>query len=244
MNASNNEREKIAPQAKTWSMPVVLMTTILVLQLIIAVTTYPFLPDQVPSHWNGAGQVNSYEPKLIGIGLFPLISFILLVILRGLVKMGPLLTRDGEGSNRFFIDITLSGVMLLMLVMQLTVVAISLGVKLDLPFVICFVVSLFFIVLGNYMGKLRRNFWVGIRTPWTLASSVVWERTHRLGSWLFVAAGLVGILCSFIPSLRLGGLLVPIIVISIFLYIYSYICYRQQVQAGNEPLSPPFDGSN
>ncbi|EFH86324.1 SdpI family protein [Ktedonobacter racemifer] len=244
MSASDNEREKIAPQPKTWTMPVVLMTTILVLQIIIAIVTYPFLPDQVPSHWNIAGQVNSYAPKLIAIGLFPLISFMLLVVLRGLVKMGPRLTRDGESSNRFFIDIALSSVMLLMLVLQMTVVAFSLGVKLDLPFVICFVISLFFIVLGNYMGKLRRNFWAGIRTPWSLANSVVWERTHRLGGWLFVAAGLVGILCSFIPSLRLWGILVPIMVISIFLYIYSYICYRQQVQAGNEPLSPPFDGGN
>jgi uncharacterized membrane protein len=227
MSASDNEREKIAPQPKTWTMPVVLMTTILVLQLIIAIVTYPFLPDQVPSHWNVAGQVNSYAPKLIAIGLFPLISFMLLVVLRGLVKMGPRLTRDGESSNRFFIDITLSGVMLLMLVLQMTVVAISLGVKLDLPFVICFVVSLFFIVLGNYMGKLRRNFWAGIRTPWTLTNDTVWERTHRLGGWLFVVGGLFGLTASFVPQLRFVGIIVPAIGVAVVSYVYSYIVYQR-----------------
>lgn len=238
MSASDNEREKIAPQPKTWTMPVVLMATILVLQLIIAVVTYPFLPDQVPTHWNLAGQVNSYAPKLIGIGLFPLISFILLVILRGLVKMGPRLTRDGEGSNRFFIDITLLGVMLLMLVLQMAVVAISLGVKLDLPFVICFVISLFFIVIGNYMGKLRRNFWAGIRTPWTLTNDTTWERTHRLGGWLFVAGGLFGLVTSFIPQLRFVGIIVPVIGVAVASYVYSYIVY-QRVTAHDSQHSDP-----
>ena len=47
-------------------------------------------------------------------------------------------------------------------------------------------------LLGNVLGKVRRNFWVGVRTPWTLADVRVWERTHRLAAWLFTVAGLVG----------------------------------------------------
>ncbi|HEU5228101.1 MAG TPA: SdpI family protein, partial [Ktedonobacteraceae bacterium] len=101
-----------------------------------------------------------------------------------------------------------------------------------------------FIFLGNYTGKMRRNFWMGIRTPWTLASAVVWERTHRLGGWLFVAVGLLGIPLSFVPALRLWGIVIPIIAVSIFLYIYSYVCYQRQIQSGHEPLSPPFNGND
>jgi uncharacterized membrane protein len=87
---------------------------------------------------------------------------------------------------------------------------------------------------------MRRNFWMGIRTPWTLTNATVWERTHRLGGWLFVAVGLIGIVCSFIPALRLWGVVVPIIAVSIFLYIYSYVCYQQQTRGERESLSPPF----
>ena len=71
-----------------------------------------------------------------------------------------------------------------------------------------------------------------------------WERTHRLGGWLFVAVGLIGILCSFIPALHPWGILVPIIAVSIFLYIYSYNCYQQQTKEGHEQLSPPYDNSD
>ena len=111
-------------------------------------------------------------------------------------------------------------------------------------FVINLGMSVLFIFLGNYMGKLRRNFWMGIRTPWTLTSDVVWERTHRVGGWLFVAIGLLGIPFSFVPQLRIFGMLVLIVLAAIFLTIYSYLCYRQHTLGDREPLASPFDRSN
>ena len=131
--------------------------------------------------------------------------------------------------------------MLFMLILQLSTIAQAAGIQFDMTTIVMLALSVLFIFIGNYLGKVRRNFWMGIRTPWTLTSSVVWERTHRLGGWLFVAVGLLGIPCSFIPSLHIWGILVLIIAVSIFLYIYSYICYRRQAQSGEEPLSPPFD---
>ncbi|WP_220192495.1 SdpI family protein [Ktedonospora formicarum] len=208
-------------------MPTVLMAVILTIQVLLSVGAYPFLPDQVPVHWNISGQANSYAPKGVGLTLLPLISFVIFVVLRLIVKLGPRLTRDGEQNNSHFIDVTLSGVMLLMLVIQLATVALSLGVHLDMRFIISLVVSLFLIVIGNYMGKLRRNFWAGIRTPWTLTNDTVWERTHRLGGWLFVAAGLIGLISSFVPQLSVAGLLVPILGVSIICYVYSYFVYQR-----------------
>ncbi len=104
--------------------------------------------------------------------------------------------------------------------------------------------AVLFIFLGNYMGKLRRNFWMGIRTPWTIASDVVWERTHRLGGWLMVAVGLLGIPFSFVPQLRIFGMVVLIVLVAIFLYIYSYLCYHQNTRGDREPLAHPFDHTN
>jgi uncharacterized membrane protein len=97
------------------------------------------------------------------------------------------------------------------------------------------------IVLGNFLGKIRRNFWLGIRTPWTLSSDIVWERTHRLGGWLFVASGLLGLPCSFWPSVGILGLVTMIVVSCLILFVYSYWCYQQQTtRQGREPLAPPF----
>ncbi len=110
-----------------------------------------------------------------------------------------------------------------------------------MSFVIDLAVSALFIFIGNYLGKVRRNFWLGIRTPWTLASDVTWERTHRLGGWLFVAAGVIGIGTAFVPSLRIWGVVGSILVVSAILIVYSYIVYRQMETSGKNPLSPPFD---
>ncbi|GAC1370663.1 MAG: SdpI family protein [Ktedonobacteraceae bacterium] len=232
MDTSDNEREKITPHPEFWTLATVSMVMIVALQIAITVAAYPFLPDQVPSHWNSAGQINAYAPKLIGIGLFPFINITLFAILRGLVKLGPRLTEGGERNNVSFINITLTATMLLMLILQLATIAIALGAQLDMPFVICLLISLLFIVLGNYMGKLRRNFWAGIRTPWTIVNDTTWERTHRLGGWLFVASGLCGIVTSFIPQLRLIGIIGPILVVTVIAYVYSYIVYRRVMASG------------
>ena len=86
-------------------------------------------------------------------------------------------------------------------------------------------VGLLFIVLGNYLGKVRKNFFIGIRTPWTLASDEVWSRTHRLGGWVFVLIGFFLFLNAFIqfPEAWLIG---AIVVVALVPVVYSFVIYR------------------
>jgi len=128
-----------------------------------------------------------------------------------------------------------------MLVTQVITLAIPLGLPINVSFVINLAISILFIFIGNYLGKLQRNFWAGIRTPWTLSSDIVWERTHRLGGWLFVCAGVLGIITAFIPFLRIWGIVGLTLLVSAILIVYSYIVYRQVVTSGRNPVSPPFD---
>ena len=83
-----------------------------------------------------------------------------------------------------------------------------------------------FIVIGNLLGKVTRNFFVGIRTPWTLASEEVWYRTHRLAGKLFVAAGLFMVVAS-LAGLRLWPLFVSLGVAALVPVVYSYVIYRR-----------------
>jgi uncharacterized membrane protein len=98
----------------------------------------------------------------------------------------------------------------------------------------------FFGLLGNVLGKVRKNFYVGIRTPWTLASETVWEKTHRLGAWLFVATGVGGFV-----AVMLGAPFwwcFPAILVAAFVpVIYSLIIYKQLERAGK--LDVPTDGA-
>lgn len=97
---------------------------------------------------------------------------------------------------------------------------------------------LFFGLLGNVLGKVRKNFWVGIRTPWTIASDVVWEKTHRLAAWLFVTMGIVGfalVMCGLSPlwcfGLIMAAALVPV--------IYSLVLYKRLEKTGRLELTTP-----
>ncbi len=245
MSTSDDSRNKITPTRAFPSSIDILILAVIVIQVVVAVYGFMVLPDTVPIHWGINGQADGYGPKWVGTILYPLLSVGIYALVRVLLVVGPRLGQQGDAlANLNLAKTILAGIILFMLIIQLVTIAESLGIGIDVSMVIMLALSVLFIFLGNYMGKMRRNFWMGVRTPWSLSNSVVWERTNRMGGWLFVAVGLVGIPCSFIPALRLWGILVPIIAATVFLYIYSYVCYRQQAQGDHEPLSPPFSGDN
>jgi len=242
MNTSHDAGNKITPKPAFRPSSDLLIWAIIAIQVIVAVYGLVVLPATVPIHWGVNGQANGYGPKWIDTLLFPLISIGTYVLVWLLLAAGPRMGgRENSAANLQIVRIILAGITLFMLIVQLSALAQALGIGFDMTLVVMLAISVLFIFLGNYMGKIRRNFWMGIRTPWTLTSSVVWERTHRMGGWLFVVAGLIGIPCSFIPALRLWGVVVPIIAVAIILYVYSYVCYRQQTQEEQEQVSPPFD---
>lgn len=245
MEPSDNAGDKIALGSSFFNGTTILALLVIVAQIAISAGTYPFLPPSVPSHFDASGQVNGYMPKLVIAILYPGISIVLFLILRFITQIGPNLGyRNQRRANTQVVNLIMVGILLFMLVIQLLTTAYALGAHVDISLVVFLAISVLFIFLGNYLGKLRRNFWAGIRTPWTISSDVVWERTHRLGGWLFVLVGFIGLITSFFPPLRVIGLMGPLIVVVIILTVYSYIAYQRYTVDGKEPLSPPFDGGN
>lgn len=238
----DNNPEKVAPAFTSPRAITLFIWAVIALQIIVSLVSFPFLPASVPMHWNAAGQVDGYAPKWVNAILFPLISIGIVVLVRGLLAISPKLNNQGQRTNLKIANIVIAAVVLLMLIIQLAATAIAFKMPVDMTFVIDLAVALLFIVIGNFMGKIRRNLsGVGIRTPWTLADDTVWERTHRLGGWLFVAVGLLNVVLSFIPSLRIFGLLGGVLLVVLVTTIYSYVVYQRVVTHGNVPLSPPFD---
>lgn len=92
-----------------------------------------------------------------------------------------------------------------------------------------FLVGIMFIIMGNYMGKIRPNWFMGIRTPWTLSSDEVWNKTHRLGGKLFVLAGALLILVAFLPgSVTLVTLIIGVAAVVIIPTVYSFILFKRE----------------
>lgn len=241
MSTTNNNSEKREPQPTLSRSTTIIALFVVAIELVIGVVAYPFLPAIVPTHWDAAGHVNGYGPKWVNLFLLPLINIGIYLLIRVLMAAGPHLAQQSKRVNTSILSLIVTGLSLFFLVLQLTLIAASLKIPVDITLMMSLALSALFIFIGNYLGKLRRNFWGGIRTPWTLASDTVWERTHRLGGWLYVAAGVISLPLSFVPGIRLFALVALIIAASLISAAYSYFAYQKYVLQGNNPLSPPFD---
>ncbi|HET6882797.1 MAG TPA: DUF1648 domain-containing protein [Pirellulales bacterium] len=199
---------------------------------VAALAAYPYLPEKVPIHWNIRGEVDGYGQKQWAVFLTPGVMIALLGLFRVLPWLSPKpFTLDTfRGTYEFAVALTMG---LMAYIHGLTLWAAWAG-PVDLGRALIAGLCLFFALLGNVLGKVRRNFFMGVRTPWTLASERVWIDTHRLAARLFVAAGVIG----FVLSLALGGTTAfmaafALIMLAAFVpAVYSLIHYKRLERQG------------
>lgn len=191
----------------------------------VALWLYPRLPLQTPSHWNLQGQVNGHLPRFWAAAMPALVIASLAALTVLLPAISP--RRFEIGSFAPVFALLMLTIQAFMLVVGVSMLLAGAGYAVPMPRIAMLSVGALMMVLGNYMGKLRKNFFIGIRTPWTLSSDAVWERTHRLGGWLFLAVGLLVVLV-----VALGGPrwlpIVLILVAALVPALYSLLIYRRQ----------------
>ncbi len=198
----------------------------IVLHFAIVAVFYGDLPDPVPTHWNAEGVADGYTAKPWGAWLLPMITLGVFALFKVIPWMSP----HGFRMESFLnvVNIMKLTFVLFMLVIGVSVVLAARGAPFDPGDVVLPGVGVLLVVLGNYMGKLRKNFFIGIRTPWTLASDEVWVRTHRLGGQIFVLLGLVMMLSGLTGWPPLGPVLIAIIVAAALIpVIYSFVIYKR-----------------
>jgi uncharacterized membrane protein len=194
---------------------------------------YPGLPDRIPTHWNIRGEVDGYGGKWT-LFMFPIMMVPMLVLFFFLPALSPkhFEVDAFRPTYLYIMDLVVGLFGFMQGVLLYTVYQ---GVRGDNSFDIgrgFFAgIFLFFGLMGNVLGKVRRNFYIGIRVPWTLASDRVWNDTHRLGAWVMVAAGAIG----FLMTIFGAPLWMPIVVlvgsVSIPL-VYSFVHYKALERAG------------
>jgi len=182
---------------------------------------------QVPIHWGADGQPNGYAPKTIGLFLVPLITAGVAAVFWVIPVVEPR-RANFEKSGKPYGAIWL-GTVCLMAVIQVLVVAVALGAEVDTTLVVLVGVGALFVVIGNYLPKVRSNYLMGIRTPWTLTSDLSWDRTHRVGGRLFVIEGIAFILLGLLrpgATVLLVTLVGGIAVMLVFVFAYSYRVWK------------------
>jgi uncharacterized membrane protein len=211
-------------------------TTIVVLLMIIAATfagllLWNRLPEQMASHWNINDQVDGYMPRFWGVFMLPLISLGMFLLFLVIPSIDPLKANIAQFREAFNLFITLiTGFMLYLYALTLLW---SLGyTTFGMSRAMLPALGLLFIFIGTMLRKAKRNFFIGIRTPWTLSSDKVWDETHRLGAILFMISGVLAFIGAFFGGTTAFWLFfAPLMGSAIFLVIYSYILYKQETKA-------------
>jgi uncharacterized membrane protein len=202
-----------------------------VLALLAGFLLWNRLPDQMASHWGVNDQVNGYMSKFWGVFLLPLMTLGMFLLFLVIPFIDPLKANIAQFRSVFNLFIVL--IVAFMLYLYGVTLAWNLGyTSFKMSRAMLPAIGLLFIFIGFMMRQAKRNFFIGIRTPWTLSSDTVWNETHRLGAILFMISGVL----AFIGGI-LGGtiafwmMFVPLIGSTIFLLIYSYVLYQRETRA-------------
>ena len=203
---------------------------ILLIALAVAVTVavYPQLPDRVPTHWNVRGEVDAYSSRAFGAFLIPFIMAAIAVLTPILPKIDPRRSNYVKFEPTYWLTINL--VLTFMLGVHFMVLAVTLGADIPVARVVPFGVGAMLAIIGNVMPRTRSNWSFGIRTPWTLASDRVWERTHRVGGYLMFAAGVIIMAAAVVaPPAQIAIITIcAVLGATAGSFIYSYAAWRQE----------------
>ena len=202
------------------------LVVLLVVSFALGLFLYPQLPERVPTNWNVHGEIGGYSGKFFaafGMPLFNLVLYVLLLVLPGLDPK-----RENYPKFAKLYDLVRWSVVGLMVLVHTIILLAGLGHSINVGKIVQIAVAIMFILLGNQMGRVKHNYFVGIRTPWTLANEEVWRMTHRMAGPVFVAGGFLALGSTWLPApYNFAGMMVGVIASSLVALVYSYVIYRK-----------------
>lgn len=205
--------------------------TAILTSLIVSAVLYPNLPDPMPIHWGAGGQPDNFGSRLTGAFMAPLLSGGVYLLMLVLPRIDP-----RQNNIRRFGDtyrlIRSGTVIFLVFVHFLSLNAVMrAGMTLNTTLMIA-AVGLFLALIGNYLPRTRSNWFLGVRTPWTLSSERVWKKTHRLAGRLFVTGGiLLAVAGFFLPGSVVWMILGLVVVLALVPVAYSYFLFREETNS-------------
>lgn len=206
------------------NLKVLIVTSIVILLPVLAgLLLWNKLPEQMPSHWNAAGEIDGWSSKVFAVFGMPLI----MLAFQWICVLGT--GSDPKKSNHSdkVVQLVLWMIPAISTVLHAIVYAVALGGEVRVEMVLPIIIGLIFAVIGNYMPKCKQNYTIGIKIPWTLNSEENWNKTHRFAGWLWTICGLIIVLTGFFGGFWIFLGIVLVMVLAPF--IYSYILHRKGV---------------
>ncbi len=201
---------------------------IIILAFAISIYFYPIMPDKIASHWDAQGQVNGYMAKFWGLFLIPLLSIILLALFLLIPKIDPL--KENIAEFRKYFDGFIVLLFLFLFYIHLLTIFWNLNIHFNMIQVLMPALAILFYYIGILTANAKRNWFIGIRTPWTLSSEKVWDKTHQLGGKMFKASAIIALLGIFFQQFAIFFVLIPVIFTAVYTIIYSYFEYQKEAK--------------
>lgn len=214
---------------KIFTKGTIISLVIIVVTFIVSAYFFPILPERIASHWNEMGEVNGYMSKFWGTFLIPILMIVFLFIFLVVPRMDPKQKNIEEVRGAY--DAFLVSLFIFFGVIQGFILAANLGSGISANRVFPVAIGFLLIVLGFIFEKLKQNWTIGIRTPWTLSSEVVWNKTHALGGKVFKIIGIIACLGAAFSQYAVWFFLSPIILGIIIIFVYSYRIYKKEQAA-------------
>jgi uncharacterized membrane protein len=191
------------------------------------------LPPRIAMHWNLAGEPDRFGGKFEGLLLTPLIALGLYTSLLIVPRFDPRRAAYAAFARGYtIIRIALT---CLLAAIHTMILLVAFGYRVDVSMVVPLGVGVLFCIIGNFMGKFRPNWFVGVRTPWTLSSAVSWKKTHRLAGRMFIGMGLALFLLAFVHSVWALSLVLGLVAVMVVsLPLYSYFIWRDDPERVRE----------
>jgi uncharacterized membrane protein len=220
--------------------PLLIVNTILIAAMVAAsLWAWPNIQDgaQIPVHWNLEGQVDRYGSKAEALLFMPVLTLLITLTFVVLWRLDPRRSNIAA-SGKMWSAIGI-GVAALMAYMHVLLVLIAIGHSIDMSEYLMPAIGVLFMVIGNYLGKSRSNWFAGVRTPWTLSSEYSWNKTHRLGGWLFMGSGALTVVASLVFGAKvaifvLGGTVIAAAIASV---VASYVYWKNDPARANRPVN-------
>jgi len=206
------------------------VVAIIVLTALISLFFYPYLPGTIASHWDAQGQVNGYMSKFWGVFLVPIISIGIFLLFWLIPRIDPL-KKNIEKFRQYF-DWLIVVLMLFLLYIHMLSIMWNLGARFNFSLMMVPALGLLYFYMAIMLPKAKRNWFVGIRTPWTISSDIVWEKTHKLGGKLFLFAAIIAFIGMIVPNQAIWLSVGPVLLAAIITTIYSYVAYQKEKKTG------------
>jgi uncharacterized membrane protein len=201
---------------------------LIVFSFAIGIYVYPQIPNMMASHWNTEGQVDGYMSKFWGLFLMPfaIVGLSLLFIIIPIID--PL--KSNIEKFRVHYDRFIILLIFYLFLIHIFVIVWSFGYRFNILYFMMPALGFLFYYAGILTENAKMNWFIGIRTPWTLSNEDVWNKTHKIGGMLFKIAGLIVFSGAFFSEYTIFFILVPILSVVVFTVIYSYVEYQKTIE--------------